>query len=154
AVNWCKAASTNGCRWDFVYVPMAVFEAQNEFSIDALARACAPRLKGLLESVESRQLELPLDATPEEVKEGRTDHALHEAGIDNLPEEIRPYVSRAVNQLAYDRKKNNPLLGGAFFPLLLPLEQFCGELLRKLLAPHAPAYEDRRYYFNPYLGDE
>jgi hypothetical protein len=134
---------------------MHLFEAQDEFSMESLARACAPRLKGLLETLETRQLELPLDATPDEVKEERTDEAMAAAGVENLPEDLRPYVSQAVNQLAYDRKKNNPLLGGAFFPLLMPFEQLCGELIRKLLGSRVPSdSSDQRYYFDPYMpGD-
>ncbi len=156
AVQWCDTASTKERKWQYVFVPMALFEqvTSTSFSMEDLARACVPRLEALLGSLKSKQLELPLDATPEEVKEERTEEALEEAGVPDLPEEVRVYVSQAVNQLAYDRRKNYPQFGGAFQPLLVPFEQLCGDLVKQRLGPRVPAdYNDRKYYFDPYVGD-
>lgn len=71
-----------------------------------------------------------------------------------LPEEVRVYVTQAVNQLAYDRKKNYPQFGGAFQPLLYPFETLCGELLQRTLASRVPAHPgEAEYYFEPDLSD-
>ena len=97
---------------------------------------------------------MPLEATPEEVREERTKEALQIAGVDDLPEELRVYVTQAVNQLAYDRKKNYPQFGGAFQSLLYPLEALCGELLRRTLASRVPNHRgEADYYFLPDLSD-
>ncbi|HLJ55977.1 MAG TPA: DEAD/DEAH box helicase family protein [Chthonomonadaceae bacterium] len=155
AVAWCASASSKETPWKYLFIPMSVFDANTEFSIEALARACAPRLKGLMEQGKTGQGELPLEMTPQEVKEERTDRALQAAGAVGLPDEIVQYVTQAVNLLDYDRKKNHPQLGSAFQPLLYPIEKLSGELLLKLLRSHVPAGpQDRTYYFEPYLGDQ
>ncbi len=36
AVEWCKCASTNKCKWEYLYVPQGVFENLSEASIEAV----------------------------------------------------------------------------------------------------------------------
>jgi type III restriction enzyme len=154
AVAWCKAASKRGQKWAYLFVPQAVFEEYADERIAELASACVPSLKHVLEKLETSQLDLPLDATPEEVKEERTDKALEDAGISELPEDLRIYVTQAVNQLAYDRKKNYPQFGAAFQPLLYPLEALCGDVLQHTLASLVPTHSsEAAYYFEPDLSD-
>jgi type III restriction enzyme len=156
AVEWCKTASTKACRWTYAFIPMAIFDANTTFSIADLARACEPRLQGLLGTAATGQIELPLEMTPEKILKEKTDKAMETAGVPNtdLPDDIRDYVAQAVNQLAFDRKKGYGQLGASFQPLLMPLEQLCIELLIKHLGPCMPQdYDDRRTYFDPYLGD-
>ena len=100
AVAWCKAASKRGQKWEYVFVPQAVFEEGTDENMAELARAGGPSLKHVLEKLQTQQLDLPLEATPEEIKEERTEKALEAAGIDDLPAELRVYVTQAVNQLA------------------------------------------------------
>lgn len=153
AVAWCKAASKRGQKWEYVFVPQAVFEDSADENLAELARACVPSLGHVLEKLQTQQLDLPLEATPEEVREERTKDALEIAGVDDLPAEVRIYVTQAVNQLAYDRKKNYPQFGGAFQPLLYPFEALCGELLQRALASRVPAHSSERdYYFQPDLS--
>lgn len=154
AVAWCRAASKRGPGWEYLFVPQAVFEESADENLAELARACVPSLQHLLEKLHTEQLELPLEATPAEVKEERTAQALEGAGASDFPDEIRVYVTQAVNQLAYDRKKNYPQFGGAFQPLLYPLEALCGEVLQRALAPRVPmARAEAEYYFLPDLSD-
>jgi hypothetical protein len=121
--------------------------------MQALARACRPRLKNLLEGLKTGQLDLPLEETSEELKQERTDKALIEAGVSDLPQNIREYVGYAVAQLAYARRKNYTEFGSAFAPLLVPFEQLCGDIIRKYLGPVVPKdHSSRRYYFDPDLS--
>jgi len=123
--------------------------------MEALARACRPRLEQMLRSLETGQGELSFETTPGEVRKERAEEALSKAGVADLPEEIRTYVDQAVNQLAFSRAKNYANLGSAFSPLLLPFEQLCGEVLRKYLGPRVPmSGKDREFYFDPYLDDQ
>jgi len=154
AVAWCEAASKRGQKWQYLFVPQAVFEDSADESLAELARACIPSLKHLLGKLKTEQLDLPLEATPEEIKEERTDRVLEEAGISDLPEELRIYVMQAVNQLAYDRKKNYPQFGGAFQPLLYPFEALCGEILHRALSNQVPTHRsEAEYYFQPDMSD-
>ncbi len=154
AVAWCKAASKRGQKWDYLFVPQAVFEESADENMAELARACIPSLKHVLDKLKTEQMELPLEATPEEIKEERLEKALESAGGADLPEDVRLYVTQAVNQLAYDRKKNYPQFGGAFQPLLYPLEALCGEILHRTLAARVPSHRgDADYYFQPDLSD-
>lgn len=154
AVEWCAAASTKEHPWQYLFVPMAVFEANNDFSIETLARACAPSLSRLLDVARTTQLELPFEQTPEEVMAERTEEALDSAGVPELPDALRAYVTQAVNHLAYDRQKRAPQFGAAFQPLLFPFEQLSGDLLQRRLVPCTPTdANDRGYYFDPYLDD-
>ena len=154
AVAWCKAASTRGAKWQYLFVPQAVFEESADDSIETLFRACIPSLKHTLGKLTTQQLDLPLESTPEEIKAERTEVALKNAGVEKLPEAVRVYVEQAVNQLAYDRKKNYPQFGGAFQPLLYPLESLCGDILQKTLAPRVPSHRaDADYYFQPDFSD-
>lgn len=155
AVEWCTSASKKGVKWQYVFIPMAIFEANTDFSMTSLARACEPRLIGLLDSLKKQQMELSFEQTPDEVRNERTDEALSQAGVQGLPEEIRNYINQSVNLLAYFRKQSNAQLGGAFQPMLVPFEQLCGDILKKYLKPRVPDnYADRGYYFEPYLDDE
>ncbi|GMV35665.1 MAG: hypothetical protein AMXMBFR61_01730 [Fimbriimonadales bacterium] len=152
AVEWCRSASSKDQRWHYLYVPMLLLEAQAEFSIEALARTCAPRLKALLQTAKTTQAELPLELTPDEVKQERVSKMAIAAGIAELPSALSEYVSQAVNQLEYDRAKNYPQYGAAFQPLLYPLEQLCGEILVRYLGPCVPQSPDeQRYYFDPHV---
>lgn len=152
AIEWCRAASTKNHKWHYLFVPMALLEAQTELSIEGLARTCAPRLKSLLESVNTRQAELPLELTPNEVKEQRAAKMVTAAGLIELPDSLRAYVVQAVSQLEYDRTKNYPQFGSAFQPLLYPLEQLCGEILVRYLGPRVPqSSADQHCYFDPYV---
>lgn len=155
AIEWCAAASDRIRKWQYVFVPMTLFEANTELSLESLARTCAPRLKSLLESLETKQGQLSLETTPEEVKKERSAQALSQAGVAALPESIQMYVDQAVNQLAYIRTRNYGELGSAFNPLLYPFEQLCGEAIQKYLCPLIPSSQDDRiYYFSPYLDDQ
>ena len=154
AVAWCAAASKRGAKWQYLFVPQAVFEDSADENLAELARACVPSLKHLLDKLKTQQLELPLEATPEAVKEERTEVALQSAGADDLPAELREYVMQAVNHLAYDRKKNYPQFGSAFQPLLYPLETLCGVMLERTLQARVPAnHAEADYYFQPDLSD-
>jgi len=154
AIEWCETASTKAAPWQYLYVPMQVLDAAPDFRIESLYRACAPRLKEMLAHAKSGQLELPLEFTPEEVRDQATERVLADAGVAGLPDSIRRYVSQAVNQLAYDRKKGYPQFGDAFQPLLYPIEDLCGQILAGALGPCMPADpQARKDYFDPYLDD-
>ena len=152
AVEWCKTASGSGASWTYVYVTMPLFESNNEFSMESLARACLPKLKGLLDSLKTQQMELPLEATPAEVKQERAEEFL--AGIDasGLPSKIATAVEEAITILAYAKRMKHSQFGAAFQTLFAPWEALCGAVLQQEMMPYVPQdREEQRYYFDPHL---
>lgn len=152
AVEWCKAASTSGRKWKYLYVSQAVFEQVSELSIESLVSACEPKLKSLIKSLETSQMELPLEASPEEVRKERADKFTVGQDVSSLPEALRHFVEQAVNQLEYDKRMGNRRLNAAFTVLLEPFEALCGQLLRQEMESYLPdGADERRYYFDPYI---
>ncbi len=154
AVEWCKTASSPDIKWSYLYITMPMFEQNSEFSLKSLERAAIPKLKNLIESAKTLQQSLPYDELPEELRKDKADKFLSGIDISRLPETVRNFVDQAVNQLDYDRRMGNHRYNLAFSILLEPFEAHCGQLLQKFLGPHIPdSYEDRRYYFQPYLDN-
>lgn len=152
AVEWCKAASTSGRKWKYLYVSQVLFEQVSELSIESLASACEPKLRSLLKSLETKQMELPLEAAPEELRKDRADKFTEGQEVGALPESVRHFVEQAVNQLEYDKRMGNRRLNAAFTVLLEPFEALCGQLLKQEMDSYIPATSDeRRYYFDPYI---
>jgi len=152
AEEWCKAASSTGTKWQYLFVSQLVFEQVSDPSIAALALACEPKLKSLLKSLTTSQLELPLEATPEEVRKERADTFTTGQDVSALPEAVRHFVEQAVNQLEYDKRMANRRLNAAFTVLLEPFEALCGALLRQEMESYIPTGSDeRKYYFDPYI---
>lgn len=152
ASEWCKAASTPQRKWRYLYIPQTIFEQVSELSVEALASACEPKLQSLIKSLETTQLELPMEDTPEEVRKVRTDRFTEGLDISGLPESIRHFVEQAVNQLDYDKRVGNKRLNAAFTVLLEPFEVLCGQLLRQEMTSYIPtSHDERKYYFDPYL---
>lgn len=58
AVEWCRAASTSRTKWDYVYVPQAVFERSAATTMAELVRACGPSRIQLLKQATAAQLTL------------------------------------------------------------------------------------------------
>lgn len=154
AVDWCETASLAGAKWSYLYVTQPIFDQNNEFSIGALARACLPKLKSVLSTLETRQPELPLEATPVEIREDRASKFLLEIGVSELPADLREEVVQAINQLEWDCRMGHKHLQAAFSLLWPVVEELCGTILKKLILPRVPHGKDeQRYYFQPYLDD-
>lgn len=154
AVEWCKTASGSGVSWTYVYVTMPLFESNSEFSMESLARACLPKLKSLLDSLKTQQLELPLEATPAEVKQERAEEFLRGIDTSDLSPKIATAVEEAITILAYSKRMGHSRFGAAFQALLEPWESLCGAVLKQEMGPYVPQdREEQRYYFDPYLAE-
>jgi type III restriction enzyme len=154
AVEWCKTASKSGEKWTYVFVSVPLFEGNNDFSMEALARACAPKLHSLIDSLKTRQTELPFDATPEEVKQERKEEFLGDIDTTALSPRIASAVEEAITILAYSKRMGHSRFGAAFQTLLEPLETLCGAILKQEMLPYVPQDRDEQhYYFKPHLTD-
>ena len=154
AIEWCKSASASGATWSYVFIVQSVFDHNIELKLSSLARASMPRLKTLLESLKSTQAELPLEATPDEIREDKAAAFLKEFGITGISNRLLVDVTMAINQFEYDCRMNHPHFGAAFGTLWIPFEELCGELQVRLLKPKVPSSTDQQAaYFNPYVDD-
>jgi type III restriction enzyme len=154
AVEWCKTASKGGSDWSYVFLTTPLFESNNEFSMEALSRACLPKLNALLNTLKTKQAELPFDSTPEEVRRERADDFLGDLGISGLPPRTKTAVEQAVSILAFDKRMGHSQFGPAFQALLEPWENLCGALAKQELMPYVPSGRDeQKYYFEPYMDN-
>lgn len=154
AVEWCKSASASGTTWSYVFVVQSVFNENVDLKLSALARASMPRLKALLETLKKGQAELPLEATPEELRDDKATAFLKEFGITGIPARWRSDITMAINQFEYDCRMNHPHFSAAFGTLWIPFEELSGEIQVQLIKPRLPqGVAAEGQYFNPYLDD-
>lgn len=154
AVEWCKTASGSGVTWSYVFVSQHLFESNNEFSMEALARACVPRLKSLLDSLKEQQPELAFDQTPAEVRHERAEKFLGDLDISSLRPRTRTAVEEAISILDYSKRMGHSRLSPAFQCLLEPWESLCGAILQSELTSYLPISKDEQnYYFKPYVDN-
>ncbi|MER3414502.1 MAG: hypothetical protein C4341_09820 [Armatimonadota bacterium] len=136
-------------------MPENLFQASAAQTVEELARACEPSLKGLLKEAATGQGASPLD---EEAARGQADdlfaRTLQEAGVERAPEAIEGFLRQAVLLLDHASHSHMQGYGHAFQPLLRPLEEHSLQILEKRLRPRIPASQSEQIeYFNPYLGD-
>lgn len=155
AIEWCKAASTAGSKWRYLFVPYRLFQQSSAATAEELARACAPALAALVEEAETAQREVPImEATAEAQAETLIGRVLEEAGVSALPPAIEPSVRQAVQLLDHATRVGMPDYAHAFQPLLRPLDDYAIRILEQHLSPRMPSdLAQRRDYFTPYLAD-
>jgi type III restriction enzyme len=155
AVEWCRVASKDKNKWQYVYVPYSLFQQSAPSSLAELARACEPSLKALIDEANTGQQQLPLlEATIEKEAHDLFQKILSESGITKAPAEIEEAMRQAVQLLDYAIRSKMPDYSHAFQPLLRSLDEYAIRILEKLLCPRIPDdYSTRQDYFNPYLGN-
>lgn len=151
AVGWCKAASRKDARWHYLYVPYHLFQQSAAATLEELARASIPSLKGLLDEFKTQQLALPLEeATAQSQEEDLFRQVLQEAGIDQPPAAIADVMRQSVLVLDHAIRSRQPSLGHAFQPLLAPYDEYSLRILEKYIKPHLPVRSnDRHDFYNP-----
>lgn len=152
AIEWCKAASHDQEKWEYVFVPQYLFDQNSEPLFEVLARACEPKKKALLESLRTPQLSLPLDATSEEFREQKAAEFLVTLDISSLPDSVQELIRQSILQLDYDKRMRSPRYGACFQTLLEALENLCGLLLVSICTQFVPRNPvEYQNFFDPYL---
>jgi type III restriction enzyme len=155
AVEWCKAASTNQVKWEYLYVPQAIFEDFGGETVAELTRACAPALKGLLKEAESPQLSLPLSLTDDETTVRQLHEFIAKKDLDVLPARTRTSVEHSVLLFNFMANKEKVAFPPVFQPLLGPIDASAEALLHERLGsvvPDDPEAIER--FFEPDLSGE
>ncbi len=159
AVEWCKSASTEQCKWEYLYVNEGVFERLREETVEDLARACSPSLNNLLHEEEEKAT-LPLFATMiAEEEKGKEAISEFEGIVDKniliaLPERYRRAAEQAISVFRFLENKSDINYGQVFQALLGSLDEACRGLIMRRLLPLMP--EGRREqdaWFSPYVGN-
>jgi type III restriction enzyme len=152
AVSWCKAASSKKVKWQFLYVPQAIFGGITSNKIDDLVRTCAPSLEELIREKPQPQLSLPLG----EYVEGKVtgiDEFIKSTSLEKLPSRYKKGIEQAVTLFQFFEKKESMSFAPVFTPLLGPLDESAKGLINELLLPLMPGIPaEQKAFFEPYYG--
>lgn len=150
AVEWCKAASGQQAKWQYLYVPQDVFERATRNSVEELARACAPALAELLNEVQSAQPSLPFE-NPDDVRRNEQVSLFIRADdLERLPPRARQAIEHAVTLYFFHEKKPDVNFGPVFQPLLGRIDEACEGILVARLTDAVPAPADeQKAFFEP-----
>jgi len=153
AIEWCRASSAKD-KWDYLYVPDAVFQRYNGSTIAELSRVCVPSLADLLNQEKFRD-ELPLfasagmetlDSQPSEGQKIVPDELLKE-----LPGRYRKAADEAIALFRFFEKKDDVSYAPVFTALLGAVDEAARALiLGKLLNQMPDGEATQRNWFEPY----
>jgi type III restriction enzyme len=155
AAEWCKAASTEKVKWEYLYVSEDVFKQFAGDSLAELLRTCRPTLKRLLEEAGSSQLALPLGHADTEESTRAVYDFISEDDLGSLPLRARKGIQEAVLLFDYMAKKKKVSFSPVFQPLLGPLDAAAEAILLDRLEPTLPEDSEKQAeFFSPDLSAE
>lgn len=150
AVEWCKAATAGGVKWDYLFIPQVTFENFSGEGIGELVRSCAPALRGLLREASSAQLSLPIALEESERVGNQILDFVPPAGLSALDGRARRGVEHAVMIFGFLRSKQDVAFAPVFQPLLGPIDESAETIVVNRLQAQVPvdqAAQDR--FFGP-----
>lgn len=153
AMAWCESATSESCKWEYLYIPEGIFERHRGDTIEELARACAPALQNLIRTEETEQ-KLPLLAMIEKGQEKATapKEFIDEKLLENLPSRYQDAVSQSVMLFKFFENKEGMNYAPVFTALLGSLDEASRGLISRRLLPHVPqALQEQKAWFDPYL---
>ncbi len=143
AQEWCKAASSPHCRWEYLYVPQQVFEAFTGEELQELAAACRPALTKLLKDATSPQLRFQLD----DESQVRVETFVAPDDFLSLVLADQTAVKQAIQLFEFMSGKPDSLLAPVFQPLLGRVDHAAETLLLQRLEPTLPEDQQERDAF-------
>ena len=150
AVEWCKSASKQRTKWEYLYIPQDVFAQVSGNSIEELARACAPSLAGLVKEAKEPQLILSFEKPDEERVAEQTKAFLTADELSNLPTRYRKAIEHAVSLFHFHEKKKEASFAPVFQPLLGPIDHAAETVLVNGLMADVPGCEtEQKDFFEP-----
>lgn len=144
AQEWCRAASSKDCKWEYLYVPQKQFESFAGGTVEELSGACKPSLVKLVKGVESPQMILDVDSAQASAQVGEF---IGDDDLEKLSVTDRQAIRQAVQILEFMASKNEPLFAPVFQPLLGRIDEAAEELLVGRLADQVPGAADKRDAF-------
>lgn len=144
AQEWCRAASTAACRWEYLYIPQQVFEAFAGDEVTALAGACKPSLVRLLKDAASPQLTFDVDA---DESRSQVEAFMDPNAYAALPSADRVAIRQAIQLFDFMSGKPDALLAPVFQPLLGRIDHAAEAVLLARLGPDVPSGQTERESF-------
>lgn len=152
AIAWCASASKKGEKWEYLYVPEAIFQRFNENSMESLAKACAPELKNLVIEAETQQPSFAFYEVSEEEKLNQRVRFIKDDTFELLPEYYQEMINEATNLFAFLEQKDQSF-AACFTPLLGPIDHACKSLIIGHLESTVPREKQaQNSYFRPNYG--
>ena len=152
-VAWCEAASQEGEKWTYIYVPQKLFENLSDNKLKTFMRMCRPSLKQLVEEISDPQLSLPFGEV--EPKEDAGISAF--IPLDNfkeLPSRYPKAVQQAVALYQFLQNKEDISFAPVFTPFLGPMDEAAKGMILRELKDDVPVDGTRQYeFFHPDLTD-
>ncbi|MBW1682088.1 MAG: hypothetical protein JRJ83_11725 [Deltaproteobacteria bacterium] len=152
ATAWCEAASQDGEKWSYLYVPQAVFEDISDNKLETLLRMCSPSLKQLLNETISPQLSLPF-GEPE--PEGATQISIFLSmdTLMKLPPRYQKAMEQAVALYHFLKNKQCVSFAPVFTSLLGPMDEAARAMILRELKDNVPSGRSEQYaFFHPDLS--
>lgn len=151
AKEWCKSASANEARWEYLYVPEGVFQRLTGDRIEDLVRASAPALVDLLHEADTLQLALPLYEVPPVKRAEQVEEFISSKTLTGMPSRYLKSIEDAVALFKFLENKGGSL-SACFTPLLGPLDETAKGMVISLLEPSIPTNPgEQRNFFEPSL---
>lgn len=150
AVSWCEAASSEQCKWEYLYVPEAVFQQFSDSTLVELQGACATHLADLLEEHVSPQFTLPFgDAVADTVDIAEF---IEWSKFDELPPRYQKGITQALSIFGFLKTKSGSF-APSFNSLLGPIDEAARGLMIDVLSSDVPENADEvNSYFSPDLS--
>ncbi len=153
AAAWCDAASQEGEKWTYIYVPQKLFENLSDNKLKTLMRMCRPSLKQLVEEISDPQLSLPF-GEPEPKEDISISAFIPLDNFKELPSRYQKAVQQAVALYQFLQNKENISFAPVFTPLLGPMDEAAKGMILRELKDDVPADGTRQYeFFHPDLTD-
>jgi len=147
AVEWCKAATAKGSRWEYLYVAQDVFERLRGDTVDELARTSAPPLAQLIRDAASAQLSLDLAAAE---SRKRAHEFISKEALEQMPTRYRGAIEQAVTLFSFLEKKTGISFAPVFTPLLGPIDNAAETLILERLSADVPlTAAEQKDFFEP-----
>ncbi len=155
AIQWCQSASTDKCKWEYVFIPQGIFEGMRGDTFAELARTCQPSLQQLIEFETAPDLNPLLAYIGEqeaEKEKSAIEHVVDEKVVAALPDRYRRAVDHATLLYHFTKNKSDLNFAPVFSALLGSLDDACRSLMFRQLAGDLPAgAQDQKAWFSPYL---
>lgn len=153
AIAWCESASTDSCRWEYLYIPQGVFERHTASTLRELANTCRPALQNLIEA-ETLEASFPLLAAIAESQERRSDfEGLVPSGtLEALPPRYRKGVEQAAMLFRFMENKQGMNFAPVFNALLGSIDEAAKGLVVRRLGEAIPStVQEQKAWFAPYI---
>jgi len=152
-VAWCEAASQEGEKWTYIYVPQKLFENLSDNKLKTLMRMCRPSLKQLVEEISDPQLSLPF-GEPEPKEDAGISAFIPLDNFKEMPSRYQKAVQQAVALYQFLQNKEDISFAPVFTPLLGPLDEAAKGMILRELKDDIPMDGTRQYeFFHPDLTD-